>query len=252
MRAPQVRGCCCSRGARGRPCTGAGPERRLWPSLISKPNTHREHNNNYALIMSLSSLQLPMRPSSCKLKLEAELNSDQSDPPCCCNCHCSPNCNTGGGRHNFLRCAGKEDLSIMEVGLGPARKNNSNSGRQFYARPPSARLLLQQGRTGAAAHRGRAGWPDMLAELELKATHTHVCIDHDLIHELEWLANEARQLRAQARGRAQLGSIRPPLLLQLPRQPQLQYRRWQAQFSSLRRQGRPINNGHGSGTRTKK
>ena len=36
-----------------------------------------------------------------------------------------------------------------------------------------------------AAHMGRAGWPDTLAELELKATHTHVCIDHDLIHELE-------------------------------------------------------------------
>jgi hypothetical protein len=31
------------------------------------------------------------------------------------------------GWHNFLRCAGKEDPSTMEV--GPARKNNSNSGR---------------------------------------------------------------------------------------------------------------------------
>ena len=87
--------------------------------------THTQRT--YAFIMSLSSLQLPMRPSSCKLKPEAELNSAQSDPPCCCSCHCSPNCNTGGGRNNFLRCAGKEDLSIMEV--GPARKHNSNSGR---------------------------------------------------------------------------------------------------------------------------
>ena len=46
--------------------------------------THTQRT--YAFIMSLSSLQLPMRPSSCKLKLEAELNSAQSDPPCCCSC----------------------------------------------------------------------------------------------------------------------------------------------------------------------
>ena len=31
------------------------------------------------------------------------------------------------GWHNFLRCAGKEDPSTMEV--GPAHTNNSNSGR---------------------------------------------------------------------------------------------------------------------------
>ena len=61
----------------------------------------------------------------------------------------------------------------MEV--GPARKNNSNPGirREFYT-PPSVRLVLQQGRTGAAAHRGRAGGL-AVAELELElvneATH---------------------------------------------------------------------------------
>ena len=136
----------------------------------------------------------------------------------------------------------------MEV--GPARKNNSNSGRQFYA-PPSARLMLPQGCTAAAGAQGpgrRAGCGRARAR-----SHTHtenICIHHEL--EQLVIANEAKQLQAQARGRAQLGSIRPPLLLQLPLQlqPQLQYRRWQAQFSSLRRQGRPINNG--SGTRTKK
>ena len=35
----------------------------------------------YALIMSLGS-SLPMRPSNCKLKREAGLNSARSDPPC--------------------------------------------------------------------------------------------------------------------------------------------------------------------------
>ena len=99
--------------------------------------------------------------------------------------------------------------------------------------------------------RGRAGGP-AVAELELEATHTHteniiLCIHHKL--EQLAIANEARQLQAQARGRAQLGSIRPHLLLQLPLQPQLQYRRWQAQFSSLRGQGRPINNGSGTCTK---
>jgi hypothetical protein len=107
------------------------------------------------------------------------------------------------GRHNFLRCAGKEDPSIMEV--GPARKNNSNSGRQFYA-PPSARLLLPQGCTSAAGVQGpgrRAGCGRARAR-----SHTHtenICIHHEL--EQLAIANEAKQLQAQARGRAQLGSI---------------------------------------------
>ena len=53
----------------------------------------------YALIMSLSSLpmRLRMQLGSCKLKLEAELNSARSDPPCCCSCHCSPNWDAAAG-----------------------------------------------------------------------------------------------------------------------------------------------------------
>ena len=52
----------------------------------------------YALIdiMSLGS-SLPMRPSNCKLKREAGLNSARSTPPCCCSCHCSSNCDAAAG-----------------------------------------------------------------------------------------------------------------------------------------------------------
>ena len=71
--------------------------------------THTERT--YALIMSLSSLQLPMRLrtqlGSCKLKLEAELNSARSNPPCCCSCHRSPNCDAAAGTIFFAARARK-------------------------------------------------------------------------------------------------------------------------------------------------
>ena len=82
------------------------------------------HRDAYALIMSLGS-SLPMRPRNCKLKREAGPGSTRLDPtPLLLQLHLQPQLRCRGG-HNFLRCAGKEDPSIMEV--GPARKNNSNS-----------------------------------------------------------------------------------------------------------------------------
>ena len=93
---PQVRGWCCSRGARGRHRTGAGPEGWLWPSSSSRPHTHNNYIYNCALIMSLGG-SLPMRLGNCKLTHEAGLNSARPDPPCCCSCHCSPNWNAAAG-----------------------------------------------------------------------------------------------------------------------------------------------------------
>ena len=66
------------------------------------------HRDAYALILSLGS-SLPIQPP---LLLQLPLQ---------------PQLRCRGG-HNFLRCAGKEDPSTMEVGR-PAQNNNSNSGR---------------------------------------------------------------------------------------------------------------------------
>ena len=59
-----------------------------------------EATHAHALIMSLQlggSLPIAMRLSNCKLKREAGLNSARSSPPCCCSCHCSPNCDAAAG-----------------------------------------------------------------------------------------------------------------------------------------------------------
>ena len=85
---PQVRGWCCSRGAQMRPVL-RGQAGGLAVAELEATHTCVIIIYIDALIMSLSSL--PLRPSNCTLKLEAELNSAQSDLPCCCTCHCSPN-----------------------------------------------------------------------------------------------------------------------------------------------------------------
>ena len=55
-----------------------------------------EATHAYALIMSLGG-SLPMRLGNCKLTHEAGLSSARPDPPCCCSCHCSPNCDAAAG-----------------------------------------------------------------------------------------------------------------------------------------------------------
>ena len=55
-----------------------------------------EATHAHALIMSLGG-SLPMRLGNCKLTHEAGLSSARSDPPCCCSCHCSPNCDAAAG-----------------------------------------------------------------------------------------------------------------------------------------------------------
>ena len=103
----------------------------------------------YALIMSLGSS--PMRPSNCKLKreLKAGLNSARSGSPYCCSF---------------------EKITQIRIQAG-ARGGNSYAAPA----PPGARLVLQQGRTGAAAHRGWTGGI-AVAELELEATHAYALI----------------------------------------------------------------------------
>ena len=120
------------------------------------------------------------------------------------------------------------------VGLAPHEKITQIQGIPCAA-GPRVRLVLQQGSTGAAAHRGGAGGP-AVAELELEATHAYT-----LIMSLGSLPMRPGNCKViEARGRAQLGLIWTPLMLQLPLQPQLRCCGRHI-FSSLRGQGRPIN-----------
>ena len=110
------------------------------------------------------------------------------------------------------------------VGLAPHEKITQIQGPGVIPRDPGprVRLVWQQGRTEAAAHRGRAGGL-AVAELELEATHAYAL--------LVSLGSSCLPMRPgnckliEARVRAQLGLIWTPLLLQLPLQPQLQCRR---------------------------
>ena len=59
--------------------TGAAAHRG-WAGGLAVAELELKATHAYALIMSLGS-SLPMRPSNCKLKREAGLNSARSDPP---------------------------------------------------------------------------------------------------------------------------------------------------------------------------
>ena len=85
-----------------------------------------EATHAYALIMSLGSSLPSYEAAQLQAQARGRAQLGSIRPPLLVQLTLQLQLRCRGG-HNFLRCAGKEDLSIMEV--GPARQNNSNSGR---------------------------------------------------------------------------------------------------------------------------